>query len=109
MTTRIRVAGAFAAARRSAIRRRATGTLRCVSASCSRPGCGRAPVATLTYDYAASAATIDHLAAPHPMQYDLCELHAERLSVPNGWALVDQRVDQRVTAPVVDIQDRRAS
>jgi Protein of unknown function (DUF3499) len=42
---------------------------------------------------------------PHPMQYDLCELHTERLSVPKGWTLVDERV----AAPVVDIRDRYAS
>lgn len=76
-----------------------------MSASCSRPGCGRAPEATLTYDYAASVATVSNLAPPHPMQYDLCALHTERLSVPNGWTLADERV----TAPVVDIHDRRAS
>lgn len=50
-------------------------------------------------------ATIDQLAPPHPMQYDLCEPHTGRLSVPNGWTLVDRRV----MAPVVDIGDRRAS
>ncbi|WP_436792950.1 DUF3499 family protein [Actinospongicola halichondriae] len=76
-----------------------------MSASCSRPGCQRAPSATLTYDYASGTATIGALAAPHPMQYDLCELHAERLSVPNGWSLVDERV----SAPVLDIRDRFAS
>jgi len=63
-----------------------------VSASCSRPACGRPPAATLTYDYASSTATLDHLAPSHPMQYDLCEAHAGRLSVPNGWTLVDRRV-----------------
>ncbi len=45
------------------------------------------------------------LSIPHPMQYDLCELHAERLSVPNGWMLVDERV----ATPVVDIRARYAS
>ncbi|MDZ7675266.1 MAG: DUF3499 family protein [Acidimicrobiales bacterium] len=76
-----------------------------MSANCSRPGCRRAPIATLTYDYGARVATVERLAPHHPMQYDLCELHTERLSVPNGWTLVDRRV----TAPVVDLHDRRAS
>lgn len=76
-----------------------------MSASCSRPGCQRAPSATLVYDYASSTATVAALATPHPMQYDLCALHTERLSVPNGWTLVDERV----SAPVVDIRDRYAS
>lgn len=76
-----------------------------MSASCSRPGCQRSPSATLLYDYASSTATISSLVAPHPMQYDLCDLHTERLSVPKGWTLVDERV----TAPVVDLRDRYAS
>jgi hypothetical protein len=80
-------------------------TIVAVSASCSRPGCQRPPASTLIYDYASSTATIRRLAMPHPMQYDLCELHTERLSVPKGWMLVDERV----AAPVVDIRDRYAS
>ncbi len=76
-----------------------------MSASCSRPGCQRSPSATLRYDYASSTATISALATPHPMQYDLCDLHTERLSVPKGWTLVDERV----TAPVVSLRDRFAS
>lgn len=74
-----------------------------MSASCSRPGCQRAPATTLTYDYAGRVATISQLAPPHPMQYDLCETHTERLSVPNGWTLVDERV----IAPVLDIGSGR--
>ncbi len=73
-----------------------------VTASCSRPACQRQPVATLTYDYAAGVATVDDLAPPHPMQYDLCADHAARLSVPNGWELVDRRVTR-----VVDLDQRR--
>lgn len=80
-------------------------SLGAVSATCSRPGCQRVPSATLTYEYASGVAIVDDLAPPHPMQYDLCEQHAERLSVPNGWTLVDQRV----RAPVVDLTRRRAS
>ena len=74
-----------------------------MSASCSRPGCQQAPSATLTYDYAGRVATVEPLAAPHPMQYDLCERHTERLSVPNGWTLVDRRV----IAPVLDLDRSR--
>ncbi len=81
------------------------GSLAGVSASCSKPGCQRPPTATLTYDYSSSTATVAPLAAPHPMQYDLCDLHTERLSVPQGWTLADTRV----TAPVVDFRTRVAS
>jgi hypothetical protein len=38
------------------------------------------------------------------MQYDLCVEHTGRLSVPNGWSLVDRRVGN-----VVDLHGRRAS
>lgn len=73
-----------------------------VTASCSRPACQRQSVATLTYDYAARVATVDDLAPAHPMQYDLCADHTSRLSVPNGWQLVDRRVTR-----VVDLDERR--
>lgn len=82
----------------------AVGSLAPVSASCSRPACPRPPAATLTYDYAAQTATLEHLATPHPMQYDLCAEHAGRLSVPRGWALVDRRV-----GVVAELRDRLAS
>lgn len=75
-----------------------------VSASCARPACSRPPAATLTYDYGSRTATVEQLAPSHPMQYDLCELHAERLSVPNGWTLVDRRV-----GPVAALHGRIAS
>lgn len=79
-------------------------TLLAVSASCSRPACQRSPAATLTYDYGSRVATVDHLAPSHPMQYDLCAEHTERLSVPNGWSLVDRRIGN-----VVDLHGRIAS
>lgn len=82
----------------------ALASLRPVSASCSRPACQRSPAATLTYDYASRVATVDHLAPSHPMQYDLCVEHTERLSVPNGWSLVDRRIGN-----VVDLHGRIAS
>lgn len=44
------------------------------------------------YDYAKSVATLSDLAESHPMQYDLCADHAERLTVPKGWTLADRRM-----------------
>lgn len=61
-------------------------------------------MATLTYDYAASVATLDELAPSHPMHYDLCPGHADRLTVPRGWRLVDRRAGE-----VVDLESRRVS
>jgi hypothetical protein len=56
---------------------------------CTRNGCPRPAVATLTYVYAESTAVIGPLAAfPEPHTYDLCEQHARTLTAPRGWDLV---------------------
>jgi hypothetical protein len=60
--------------------------------SCARPGCGEPAVATFAYDYAGSTVWLDDLATePHPQIYDICRRHADGLTVPNGWGLVDRR------------------
>ena len=59
---------------------------------CARPACSSAAVATLSYRYEASQVWIEHLATErHPMTHDLCLRHADNLSVPNGWRLLDLR------------------
>jgi hypothetical protein len=59
---------------------------------CARPGCSAAAGATLSYDYAARVVWLEPLhGEPHPATHDLCERHAARLSVPNGWRLDDRR------------------
>jgi hypothetical protein len=56
---------------------------------CSRNGCPRRPVATLTYVYADSTAVVGPLAAfAEPHSYDLCEQHARSLTAPRGWNMV---------------------
>jgi hypothetical protein len=63
-----------------------------MSRSCARPACGAIAVATLAYDYADRSVWLGPLAAEgHPSTYDLCALHAERVSVPLGWAVDDRR------------------
>jgi len=37
---------------------------------------------------------------PHPMTHDLCDRHADRLSVPNGWRLEDRRLGSVTRLPV---------
>jgi hypothetical protein len=60
--------------------------------ACARPACGEPATATLTYDYQARTTWLDALASErHPMSYDLCTGHADALSVPRGWNLVDRR------------------
>ena len=56
---------------------------------CSRNGCPRQAVATLTYVYSDSTAVVGPLAAfAEPHTYDLCEPHARSLTAPRGWELV---------------------
>lgn len=62
-----------------------------MASGCSRPGCSAPAAATLTYDYERSVGWLDGLQAPHPMQYDLCTFHADRITVPRGWELHDRR------------------
>ena len=56
---------------------------------CSRSGCTRLAVATLTYVYSDSTAVVGPLASmAEPHSYDLCEEHAVRLTVPRGWEVL---------------------
>lgn len=56
---------------------------------CSRSGCQRSAVATLTYVYADSTVVLGPLATyAEPHSYDLCVLHAERLTAPRGWEVL---------------------
>lgn len=59
------------------------------SRRCSKTGCNKAAVATLTYSYADQQAVIGPLAEKHvPATYDLCAAHATNLNVPRGWEIV---------------------
>lgn len=56
---------------------------------CSKVGCAREAVATLTYDYGDQMAALGPLGgSKHPHAHDLCAQHADRLSVPSGWIVV---------------------
>ena len=56
---------------------------------CTRTGCARSAVATLTYAYADLTAVVGPLASyAEPHSYDLCEEHAVRLTVPRGWEVL---------------------
>ena len=68
------------------------GTVRAMERTCDRPGCGDGAVATLSFAYAERVVWLDHLSVDdHPANHDLCAGHADRLSVPRGWALQDRR------------------
>lgn len=56
---------------------------------CSRQTCRRDAVTTLTYVYSDSTAVVGPLAGhAEPHAYDLCAVHADRLTVPRGWRVV---------------------
>jgi hypothetical protein len=67
---------------------------------CSKSGCPRPAVATLTYAYADRAVVVGPLATyAEPHTYDLCLDHAERLTVPRGWEVV--RLDGDYSEPAL--------
>jgi hypothetical protein len=56
---------------------------------CSKTGCARPAVATLTYAYADRAVVVGPLATyAEPHTYDLCLEHAESMTAPRGWDVV---------------------
>lgn len=70
---------------------------------CSKPECFRPAVATLTYIYAESTAVVGPLASySEPHSYDLCEMHASRLTVPRGWEVLRHEVDPADAGPTTD-------
>ena len=56
---------------------------------CSRVACSRPAVVTLTFDYDERLAAIGPLAFEiEPHSYDLCQVHADRLTAPAGWTVL---------------------
>ena len=59
---------------------------------CTRTGCAERAAVTLAYHYGQSQVWLEDLLPERdPHSYDLCEAHAARLSVPQGWHLDDRR------------------
>jgi hypothetical protein len=68
------------------------------SRSCRRTGCTRPAGASLSFRYATRQVWVrDPLAGEDLSRYDLCDLHADSLTVPRGWTRVDQRAPRPVT------------
>ncbi|WP_110588825.1 DUF3499 family protein [Microbacterium suaedae] len=56
---------------------------------CSKVACRREAVSTLTFDYEGRMAALGPLGAGNdPHAHDLCALHTDRLSVPQGWVVL---------------------
>ena len=71
--------------------------------SCSRVSCSSVATMTLTYIYADSTAVLGPLATfSEPHAYDLCDKHSTRLTVPNGWTVIRQDVDDNQVGPSED-------
>ncbi|WP_033776968.1 DUF3499 domain-containing protein [Salinispora cortesiana] len=73
------------------------------SRRCTRNGCPRQAVATLTYVYNESTAVVGPLAAfAEPHTYDLCEPHARSLTAPRGWDVVRHEGEFEPPPPTTD-------
>ncbi len=60
-------------------------------------------MATLTYVYSDQTAVLGPLATyAEPHAYDLCELHADRLSVPRGWEVISLNRESTTPGPTED-------
>lgn len=71
--------------------------------TCSRSVCGNVAVATLTYVYSERTAALGPLATyAEPHAYDLCDLHAGRLSAPRGWEVIRLAPDPAALGPTAD-------
>ncbi len=67
-----------------------------VARQCSRTGCSDHAAVTLTYQYDHAQVWLDALSDERdPHGYDLCARHAGRLTVPQGWQVLDRRVPAR--------------
>lgn len=70
---------------------------------CSRNACNGVSVATLTYVYADQTAVLGPLATQaEPHAYDLCDVHAQRLSAPRGWEVIRLARDVEDPGPSQD-------
>lgn len=57
-------------------------------------------MSTLTYVYADSTAVLGPLAThAEPHCYDLCDVHASKLTAPRGWAMVRLEPDPEALKP----------
>ncbi|WP_152354383.1 DUF3499 domain-containing protein [Brachybacterium subflavum] len=56
---------------------------------CSKTGCTRPAVSSLTFVYEDSTLVVGPLArTADPNAYDLCEEHASRMTPPRGWTML---------------------
>ncbi len=74
-----------------------------VGRTCSRASCRAVATMTLTYIYSDSRAVLGPIATfSEPHSYDLCERHASKLTVPNGWSVDRQEISTTGAGPSED-------
>lgn len=70
---------------------------------CSRVGCRLPATMTLTYIYSESRATLGSISMfAEPHSYDLCDRHAQKLTVPHGWEFVREELGSQEVGPSED-------
>ncbi len=62
-----------------------------MSASCRRPGCTQVAAVAIHYDPVSCQLWLDPITVADRSAQTLCADHAERLSPPRGWVVVDRR------------------
>lgn len=69
--------------------------------SCTKTSCRSAATSSLRYDYDTATAWLSALDPEHSGSgHRLCDDHADRTSVPQGWSLVDDRARTTVILSV---------
>ena len=67
---------------------------------CTRSSCSSHAVRTLTYIYSDSTAVLGPLSTfAEPHAYDLCADHAEKLTVPQGWTVIQHNPETQIHEP----------
>jgi Protein of unknown function (DUF3499) len=69
-----------------------------VPRQCARPGCTAAATATFTFDAGEQTVWLDQPAADGARAGELCERHAQVLTLPRGWHLHDRRASRNAAA-----------
>ncbi|MGY5765938.1 DUF3499 domain-containing protein [Brachybacterium sp. DNPG3] len=73
---------------------------------CSRTACSQPAVSTLTFVYEDSTAVVGPLSrTSEPHTYDLCRMHAARLTAPLGWELLRIAGDSSASDDLVALSD----
>ena len=71
-----------------------------VGRRCTRSSCSAHATKTLTYIYADSTAVLGPLSTyAEPHAYDLCADHSMKLTVPQGWTVIQHKTESDELAP----------